>query len=381
MLRCETIKTVALTAQDQHAWTAMALATGLASPLLHPEFAQAVSATRNDVEIALFRDAKGLAAVFAYHRRPGGFARPIGSAFSDIHAILRRPDVEARDEELLALAGLSRARFAALFTPDKPPAAGLEPVGPSRAAVRRSTANALIAELQAEHPKRFKDFRRRLRKLETEHGEVQLAVSSDPATLDELIGWKRLQYRQTGRHDVLAPRWTTRLMHALFSRREGAVRGRLYTLRAGGRLIAAEYGPEGHGTFHPWLAAYDPEMSAYSPGHLLVYLLLSRMEEFGLTRYEMGTGHEDYKKYFTNHRSALYSGLARAPHFEERMREAATKLAMATLTLCGNRVRDLGRRMHSRIDHIAAAETSAAGRWAGLTRAAGAILSGQQRSA
>ncbi|WP_429912209.1 GNAT family N-acetyltransferase [Glycocaulis sp.] len=381
MLRCETIKIEALTAQDQHAWTAMALATGLASPLLHPEFAQAVSTTRNDVEIALFRDAKGLAAVFAYHRRPGGFARPIGSAFSDIHAILRRQDVETRDEELLALAGLSRARFAALFTPDKPPAAGLEPVGPSRAAVRRSTATALIAELQAEHPKRFKDFRRRLRKLETEHGEVQLAVSSDPATLDELIGWKRLQYRETGRHDVLAPRWTAKMMHTLFVREGGAVSGKLYTLRVDGRLIAAEYGPQGHGTFHPWLAAYDPEMAAYSPGHLLVYLLLSRMEEFGLTRYEMGTGHEDYKRYFTNHRSALYSGLARAPHFEEKLREAAAQLAQASLALCGQRVRTLGERIHSRIDHIASAETSAAGRWAGLTRAAGAILSGQQRSA
>ncbi|MGY6662436.1 MAG: GNAT family N-acetyltransferase [Glycocaulis sp.] len=378
MLRCETIKADALSRQDRQAWARMAQATGLASPLLHPEFAEAVATTRNDVEIALFRDANGLAAVFAYHRRPGGFARPIGSAFSDIHAILRRADVCARDEDLLALAGLSRARFAALFTPDKPPAAGLEPVGPSRAAVKRTTSQALVAELQAEHPKRYKDFRRRLRKLEAEHGKISLEVSTDPATLDELIGWKRLQYRQTGRHDVLAPRWTAKMMHTLFAKHGGAVTGRLYTLRAGERLIAAEYGPEGHGTFHPWLAAYDPEMSAYSPGHLLVFLLLSRMEEFGLTRYEMGTGHEDYKKYFTNHRSELFSGVARAPHLEERLREAAAQLIRASLALCGERVRGFGERIHSRIDHIAAAEISTAGRWAGLTRAAGMLLAGQR---
>ena len=329
MLRCETIKADALNAEDRRAWSTMALATGLASPLLHPEFAEAVAATRSDVEIALFRDARGLAAVFAYHRRPGGFGRPIGSAFSDIHAILRRTDIDARDEELLAMAGLSRARFSALFTPDKPPATGLERVGPSRAAVKRSTSAALLAELQAEHPKRYKDFRRRLRKLETEHGEVRLEICSDPATIDRLIGWKRLQYRLTGRHDVLAPRWTSRLMHILFAKQDGAVRGRLYTLHAGDRLIAAEYGPQGHGTFHPWLAAYDPEMAAYSPGHLLVYLLLSQMDRFELDRYEMGTGHEDYKKYFTNHRSELYSGLARAPHLEERVREAAMQLVRA----------------------------------------------------
>ncbi|HCY57176.1 MAG TPA: hypothetical protein DF715_17275 [Oceanicaulis sp.] len=378
MLRCETIKVDALSRQDRKAWAEMALATGLASPLLHPEFAEAVATTRNDVEIALFRDAKGVAAVFAYHRRPGGFARPIGSAFSDVHAILRREDVHARDEELLAMAGLSRARFTALFTPDKPPAEGLAPVGPSRAAVMRSTSQALLAELQAEHPKRFKDFRRRLRKLHAEHGDVQLEISTDQDTLDQLIAWKRLQYRQTGRHDVLAPRWTAKMMHTLFAKQDGAVRGRLYTLRAGGRLIAAEYGPQGHGTFHPWLAAYDPEMSAYSPGHLLVYLLLSRMEEFCLTRYEMGTGHEDYKKYFTNHDSRLFGGLARAPHLEERVREAAMQLLRASLALCGERVRGFGERMHSRIDHIAAAETSAAGRWAGFTRAASFLLAGQR---
>lgn len=378
MLRCETIKADALSAQDRRSWSAMALATGLSSPLLHPEFAEMVAATRNDVEIALFRDQQGLAAVFAYHRRPGGFARPIGSAFSDIHAILRRTDVYARDEELLSMAGLSRARFSALFTPDKPPAAGLEPVGPSRAAVKQSTAEALVAELQAEYPKRFKDFRRRLRKLEAEHGAVCLARCEDPETLDQLISWKRQQFRETGRHDVLAPRWTSRMMHTLFARKRGAVCGRLYTLRVGGRLLAAEYGPEGHGTFHPWLAAYDPEMSAYSPGHLLVYLLLSQMDRFGLDRYEMGTGHEDYKKYFTNHRSELYSGLARAPHLEERVREAAMQLVRASLALCGERARGFGERIHSRIDHIAAAETSAAGRWAGLTRAASFLLAGQR---
>ncbi|KPP80479.1 MAG: hypothetical protein HLUCCA04_12560 [Oceanicaulis sp. HLUCCA04] len=378
MLRCETIKADALSARDRKAWAEMALATGLASPLLGPDFAIAVSAVRQDVEIALFRDERGLAAVFAFHRRPGGFARPIGSAFSDIHAILRRADITARDEDLLALAGISRARFTALVTRDKPPAAGLDAAGPSLAAVKRSTGEALVAELQANNPRRFKDLRRRLRKLEAEHGPVRLETCDNPETLGQLIGWKRRQYRETGRHDVLAPRWTTRMMQVLFTRREGAVCGRLYTLTVGDRLIAAEYGPEGHGTFHPWLAAYDPEMSAYSPGHLLVYLLLSQMDRLGLDRYEMGTGHEDYKTHFTNHSTALHNGLVRAPRLEEQVRAAATHLVRVSLALCGERVRGFGERLHSRLDHIAAAETSVAGRCAGLTRAAGFLLAGQR---
>lgn len=378
MLQCETITPGALQPADRDAWISLARATGLASPLLHPDFAFAVSQMRDDVRMALFRDHKGLAGVFAYHRRPGGFARPIGAAFSDLHAILTRPDIDQPVAELLRLAGISRARFPAVYTGDPVSPEGMEPVGPSQATVLRSTPKALVEELRADHPKKFKDLRRRLRRLEEDHGPAEIAVSTDRVALVQLMSWKRAQFRATGKHDVLAPQWASDLMHTLLEA-DGEVKGRLITLSVGGQVIAAEFGPEAHGTFHPWLAAYDEAMSAYSPGHLLVYQLIGAMPELGLSRYEMGTGHEDYKKYFTNHVTHLHSGVVRAPGFTSVVRDGALATLDAAAALGGERVSALAGKLHRRIDQIASVEVSTAGRFIGVTRAATQLLVGAGR--
>lgn len=378
MLQCETISPAALTAADRCAWISLANATGVASPLLHPDFAIAVAKVRDDVRVALFRDRKGLAGVFAHHRRPGGFARPIGAAFSDLHAILTRADIDQPVAELLRLAGISRARFAAVFTGEDASPDGMEPAGRSLATVLRSTPEALIEELRAEHPKKFKDFRRRMRRLEDDHGPARLEMSSDRAALIQLMDWKSAQFRATGKHDVLAPQWASDLMHTLLEA-NGEVKGRLITLSVGGRVIAAEFGPEADGTFHPWLAAYDEALSAYSPGHLLVYQLIGAMPRLGLARYEMGTGHEDYKKYFANHATPLHSGVVRAPGLASVVRDTAVATFAAAASLGGERVSALAGKLHRRIDQIASVEVSTAGRFIGVTRAATQLLVGAGR--
>ncbi|MFN3834735.1 MAG: GNAT family N-acetyltransferase [Glycocaulis sp.] len=374
MLQCETITPDALDQSDREAWIRLARQTGLESPLVHPDFARVVGKVREDTRIALYRDRHGLAAVFAHHRRPGGFARPIGANFSDMHAILTRAGLDVPVSQLLRMAGVSRARFSAVFTGEEASPDGMEPVGPSQATILRSTPEALVEELRADNPKRFKDWRRRLRRLEDDHGPVSLEVCEDMVALVQLMGWKREQFRATGKHDVLAPRWASRLMHALFEGKGGEVKGRLFTLKAGGRIVAAEFGPQAHGTFHPWLAGYDPDMAAYSPGHMLVYQLIETMPALGLKRYEMGTGHEDYKKYFTNHVTHLHAGMVRAPGAASLVRDSAASLLSGVTALGGDRVAALAGRLHRRIDQIASVETSMTGRLAGMTRAATQML-------
>lgn len=379
MLQCETITPDRLTHQDRAAWIALAQATGLASPLLHPDFALAVARVRDDVRIALYRDDAGLAGVFAHHRRPGGYARPVGAAFSDLHAILTRPDLGAAPAELLRMAGISRARFFAAFACAAPAADAMAPAGQSHAAVLRTTAQALVEELRADHPKRFKDLRRRMRRLEDDHGAVRLEASQDIADLKRLMAWKSQQYHSTGKHDVLAPKWAAHLMRVLFEGQGGEVTGRLLTFKAGDRVIAAEFGPQWGGTFHPWLAAYDSDMASHSPGHLLVCKLIETMPELGLTRYEMGAGHEDYKKYFTNHLTALHAGMVRGPGMASAARDGALATLNAMTALGGAQARALAARLHRRIDQIAAVEISMQGRLAGMTRAATGLLASSGR--
>ncbi|WP_199200441.1 GNAT family N-acetyltransferase [Alkalicaulis satelles] len=379
MLHCETIRHDALGGEDRLAWINLARLSGLSSPLLHPDFACAVGRVREDVRFALYRDARGLAGVFAHHRRPGGFARPVGAAFSDVHAILTRPGLDVPASRLLQLAGLSRARFSAVHTGHDTPPDGMMSAGAAQACVLEGDPEALVERLRAAHPKRFKDLRRRLRRLEEDHGEIRLEAGADRSAFEQLITWKRAQYRQTGKHDVLAPRWAARLMTSLFDNRGGEVKGRLITFTAGGRLVAAEFGPEAQGCFHPWLAAYDPDMAGYSPGHLLVFQLVSQMGALGLTRYDMGPGHEDYKKYFANDLTPLHAGMARAPGLASSVRERAAGLVSSAASLGGERVSALAGRLHRRMDQIAAVETCARRRVMGITRAATQILASPGR--
>lgn len=379
MLQCETIRHDTLSARDRQAWINLARRSGLSSPLLHPDFACAVGQVREDVRIALYRDARGLAGVFAHHRRPGGFARPIGAAFSDVHAILTRPGLDVTPSQLLQLAGLSRARFCAVHTGHDTPPEGMMSAGAAQACVLEAEPEALMESLRAAHPKRFKDLRRRLRRLEEDHGEIRLEASADRSAFEQLVAWKRAQFRQTGKHDVLAPRWAARLMETLFDGRGGEVKGRLITFTAGGRLVAAEFGPEAEGCFHPWLAAYDPDMAGYSPGHLLVYQLVSQMGALGLERYDMGPGHDDYKKYFANDLTPLHAGMARAPGLASMVRDQAVSLVSSAAALGGDRVNAMAGRLHRRMDQIAAVEICARGRVMGITRAATQILASAGR--
>jgi CelD/BcsL family acetyltransferase involved in cellulose biosynthesis len=374
MYHAETIRPRDLTEEDRQDWIGLLASGTLRSPLFHPDFALAVGRQRGDARLLLVRDRKGLAAVFAHHRRPDGFARPIGSVFSDLHAVPMRHGLALRMPDLLTMAGVKVFRFAALADAA---AVRFEPAhGPhsTLAAVVNGDPASFLAERTREHPKKFKSFRRLARKLEAGHGPVRLKISREPSDLATLLDWKRSQFRASGRHDVLSPAWARSLMERLLKKDGRDVRGRLIVLEAGGHMIAAEFGPCWGGVFHPWLAAYSPDWRAWSPGHLLVMKLIEAMPELGLERYEMGPGCANYKKYFANERTPVHAGIIRAPGLQGRLGQHGARVWRSGLRLCGGRVEALAARAQRRMDVIAAAETSAISRLVGVTRAAGTIL-------
>src|SRR5580698_7435112 len=88
-LEAELVHPSDLTADDVAAWRALQAAElTLANPLLGVEFAQAVGAVRADARVAIFRRGGRTIGYLAHHRRPGGFARPIGAPFCDYHGLV-----------------------------------------------------------------------------------------------------------------------------------------------------------------------------------------------------------------------------------------------------------------------------------------------------
>ncbi len=351
---------------DRAAWSAFCAATPVfRNPLLGPDFAEAVGRRRGDTRVTVFRRDGRAIGFLAYHHRSGGFARPVGSPFSDYHALITEPGVRIDAQEAMSLAGLSAFRFAGLLDPhgcfdgvaQRREDAFLIKFGEGGADAYRETVRAVS-------PKLVKNWRRLESKLEREAGEIAvIAPDHDRAAFDTLMRWKSDQLRMSGLHDFLRPDWTLGLMQDLFMRREGCFQGMMLTVRAGGRLIAGHFGVRLDDAYLAWIASIDPDesASAWSPGQTLISQAIKVMPKAGLTSYDLGPGHGHYKRPFCATVLPVGGGIATAAGSAVGPLDQALAVAAAH----SEKVTRLLRRM----DHIAATELSMGGRLRGVAEA------------
>ncbi len=339
---------------DVGAWRAMAAATpAFASPLLGPDFAALVGQVRDDVRVAVYVQDGETVGVLAHHLRPGGVARPVGAPWSDFHALLTWPGRPTPWREALAAAGLRSFRFSQLVDPHGVFAGATSETVPSHLLTADPAGGEAAWErLRAGSPKRFKNIRRLEHKLERELGPLVFAVEPERDAFDQLVGWKRDQFARTGAHDVLHPVWSRAFIDAAFALDTPDLRGQLLTLRAGGRLIAAHFGVRSGAVFHPWLAAFDPELRAYSPG--LIFMSRLVRAPLGVARYELSAGSDDYKTVFADHAEPVACGVA-----DVRLEPGAAHAPRLQLV----------QKLRSRLDHIAEVDITLADRVHGVARA------------
>jgi CelD/BcsL family acetyltransferase involved in cellulose biosynthesis len=299
MLDVETLHPNLLSADDVALWRSLADAqAGFANPLLGPDFTQAVGKVREDARVAVIRLAGQTVGFLPYHRRPGGLARPIGSPLSDYHGLVSRPEAGLDLAQVLRAADVSVFRYTGLVDPH-----GVFPTSPEtdRTAyvidLTGTTAEAYLEAIRAESPKKIKNFRRLDNKLDREVGPVRL-VASDVSreAFNQLIDWKREQLARTGGHDFLRADWTRELMADLFTARDGDFRGLMINLYAGDTLVGGHFGIRLGAIYHPWIASTNPEHAAWSPGQIFFLRAIAAMPELGLTHYDLGPGHDHYKR-------------------------------------------------------------------------------------
>jgi CelD/BcsL family acetyltransferase involved in cellulose biosynthesis len=297
-----------LTREDRARWIAALDHAPFSSPLLHPDFALLVAMSRPDVRILVAKDSRQRKAYLPLHKRPFGLARPIGSVFSDYHGMISEPGCTLQPHDLLSGGGLRGFRHFSMVTDPLDVSSGQQ-VGIFADTELGDTASLL----QDKKPSRAKQLRRLDRKLERDVGEISFSFDDpDSNAFEQLLTWKSAQFAATGRHDVLNVSWTRQMLCHLRQKGAGDLKGRLVTLRAGQHLASAEFGPCWRGIFHPWIAAYDADYAAYSPGHLLVQRLLAGMHDAGLRRYDLGPADAAYKSDFANGEVALSEGFIRS---------------------------------------------------------------------
>lgn len=364
MLTAELRRPGELTACEEGAWRAFCAATpAFQSPLMGPDFARAVGRVRDDAAVAVFRKGGETVGFMAHHRRPGGLARPIGAPFSDRHAVITEPGAGLDGAALLKAAKLNAFKFTGLLDPEH-----LFPSGATTAARCHlieldGPPEDHLEAVRAASPKKFKNYRRLEHKLEREVGEVTL-IGPDRSqdAFDLLLAWKREQLWRTGLLDFLRSDWTRALMEQLFLTTGGEMQGMLVTLRAGGRMVAGHFGVREGDAFHPWIAATDPRLAHYSPGHIFLQRAIKAMPGMGLRTYDLSSGHDHYKAQYATTQLAIREGAAFAETPKAQFNARAHALLLATALTASGPFSGTVSRAARRLEHIAAVELSLSGR-------------------
>lgn len=371
MLDVETLHPSLLSPADAALWRSLAASQEeFGNPLLGPDFTQAVGKVREDARVAVVRRGGETVGFLPFHRRPGGLARPIGSPLSDYHGLVSRPDAGLRIADVLRAADVSVFRYSGLIDPS-----AVFPASPEtdRTAylidLSDTTAEAYLEAVRAESPKKIKNYRRLDNKLDREVGEVRLMASDmSRDAFNLLIEWKRDQLARTGGHDFLRADWTRELLADLFTTRDGDMRGLMINLYAGDTLVGGHFGVRQGATYHPWIASTNPAMAAWSPGQIFFLRAIAAMPELGLTRYDLGPGHDHYKRAYGLKTVQIGEGAATASSMGGRMAHSVESV----WSLAGARGAGPVGQLRRRMDIIASTELTMSGRVRGLVEAVAA---------
>jgi CelD/BcsL family acetyltransferase involved in cellulose biosynthesis len=148
-----------------------------------------------------------------------------------------------------------------------------------------------------------------LRLLNRDHGKIRfVADSRDDAALSAIFDWKAQRFSAGKRTP-----WVESVIEALYATRTPDFSGILSTLYAGDRLAAAHFGVRSDRTLYYWFPAFNPEFGRYTPGWLLIYLLLQHLESIKCDILDFGPGGEKYKEYFANSAILVHRGYVELP--------------------------------------------------------------------
>ena len=340
-------------------------------PMFDPDLARILSDVRDDTRIVVVFDADVPVAFWPLHIR-SGWSRPLGGPFSDWHAPLLARGAAIQAEDILRFAGIGGMTVHGL----KPSGFGDLPDHRQREMAHMTNlAGGLEQYLSTQtalYPKYYKKMRRLSRNLARDHSEIVFTFDdADPAAAETLLTRKSQQFRETGRHDVLAPAWARNYVDRLRRHQGPRFRVVLSTLRIDGELAAAELNMQSDTVLHSWLTGFDRKFASWSPGLMLSDHIIGEMPQRGLMLYDCGPGLAHYKKYLANFAYPVETGIVPGGRSRSPARLMAHGWRAAERSLPAPVTRLMGK-TRRRFDQILLAETDFVGRAKGVLTALGA---------
>ena len=183
----------------------------------------------------------------------------------------------------------------------------------------RSGYDGYLQSLPAGVMKRISRTERYRRALQREMGEVSFEWNnSDPAHLDLLLDWKSDQFDSV--RQWLSNSSFRTLVRELADSDNEDCSGATSVLHAGAKplsiLLSLRYGH----ILAPWIVAYDPEYSRFSPGTIMWLALIEEATRRGVDIIDFGYGDNRYKQRFGNATYSVSGGGVWASRLESTAR-------------------------------------------------------------
>ncbi|MFG2029928.1 GNAT family N-acetyltransferase [Streptomyces sp. NPDC048825] len=285
-----------------------------ANPFLGPGFAQAVSAVRPTVRVAVAMQGSDPVAFLPFERGPLGIGRAVGLGVSDCQAVVQRPGAVSEAEPLLRACGLSVWEFDNLVGSAQPFSSYARTLHASPV-MDVSDGYERYKERVSEHAPRFvRTMGKYTRRLTRDFGNVRFVFDeTDQDQLRTLMRWKSAQYRRTGRKDRFAQPWITELLTRLQATRMGQLTGLLSVLYSGDQPVAAHFGLRSERVLACWFPAYDTRFYRYSPGLMLHLRMAEEAAAAGLDYMDLGRGASEHKETLKTRELTVAEGWAALP--------------------------------------------------------------------
>lgn len=160
------------------------------------------------------------------------------------------------------------------------------------------TWSDFVDHVQQNRSNAFADSRRRHRKLEKQVGNLTFLFDDRrPETMAACMKLKSAQYQRSRCTDHFLCEQHVRLFKELAERDLLLVS----SLSAEGQVIAAHLGLCANGRVYYWIPTYDVAFASYSPGRLLLEMLLEESFKQGHTEFDFLIGGESYKWHYATH--------------------------------------------------------------------------------
>jgi CelD/BcsL family acetyltransferase involved in cellulose biosynthesis len=285
----------------------------LANPFLSPEFTLCIARVHQNARVAVLEEGAQIVGFFPYQRGALRIGKPIGAGVSDCQGLIHAAGLEWDPRALLRACGLDIWEFDHLL-------ADQLPFRPYHVVRDRSLImnfgdgyEAYLADRRRASKRAVDGALRKRRKLDREAGIRFDFDAQHRDLLHLLMRWKSAQYRRNAWPDRFARPWIVQLVEDLFETRAPGCSGTLSALYAGGRPVAAHFGPRSESVLSSWFPAYDVEFSRYSPGLVLHFEMAEAASASGLRHLDLGKGQEGYKELLGNGSISLAEGWVERP--------------------------------------------------------------------